>query len=113
MPVGCGRCMECRKQKAREWAVRLQEEIKINKNAKFVTLTFSDEAISKIEEEIKGLTGYERDNEVATRAVRKYLERWRKKYKKSQRHWLVTELGQTKTERVHIHGLMWGVVQKK
>ncbi len=39
--------------------------------------------------------------------MRRFLERWRKKYKKSVRHWLVTELGQTKTERIHIHGLIW------
>ena len=29
----------------------------------------------------------------ATRAVRFFLERWRKEYKKSLRHWLVTEIG--------------------
>ena len=28
VPVGCGKCMECRKQKAREWQVRLQEDLK-------------------------------------------------------------------------------------
>ena len=29
VPVGCGKCMECKKQKSREWSVRLQEDIKI------------------------------------------------------------------------------------
>ena len=28
VPVGCGKCMECKKQKAREWKVRLSEECK-------------------------------------------------------------------------------------
>jgi protein required for attachment to host cells len=107
VPVGCGKCMECRKQKSRNWQVRLHEEIKENKNGKFVTLSFSNEALNELEKEVKELTGYERDNEVATIAVRRYLERWRKKYKRSVKHWLVTELGQKKTERIHIHGIMW------
>ena len=31
VPVGCGKCIECRKQRSRNWQVRLKEEIKINK----------------------------------------------------------------------------------
>ena len=31
VPVGCGKCIECRKQKARNWSVRLQEEIRERK----------------------------------------------------------------------------------
>ena len=107
VPVGCGKCVECRKQKARQWQVRLQEDIRVNKNAKFVTLTFSERELNKIEGEIKELNGYNRDNEVCRIAVRKWTERWRKKYKKTIRHWLITELGSKNTERVHMHGLIW------
>ena len=107
VPVGCGKCMECKKQKARNWAVRMQEDIRENKNGLFVTYTFSEIELQKIDNEIKGLTGYDRDNEICRIAIRRYLERWRKKYKKSLRHWLVTELGHTGTERVHIHGIVW------
>ena len=49
VPVGCGKCMECKKQKTREWTVRLNEEIRNNKNGKFVTLTFSDESIKELD----------------------------------------------------------------
>ena len=107
VPVGCGKCMECRKQKARNWQVRLQEEIKHNKNGKFVTLTFSNESIAEISKDIKGIDGYNLDNEIATKAVRRFLERWRKKYKKSVKHWLVTELGGNGTENIHLHGVIW------
>ena len=107
VPVGCGKCIECRKQKARQWQVRLQEDIRVNKNAKFVTLTFNDRELLKLESEIKGITGYDRDNEVCRIAIRRFTERWRKKNKKTIRHWLVTELGSQNTERVHIHGLLW------
>lgn len=107
VPVGCGKCMECRKQRARQWNVRLHEEIKTNKNGKFITLTFTDESLEKIAKTITGLSGYNLENEIATKATRWFLERWRKKYKKSVRHWFVTELGQTNTERIHIHGLLF------
>ncbi len=107
VPTKCGKCIECKKQKGREWAVRLHEEIRNEKNGKFVTLTFSNESIKELSSTIKGLKGYNLDNEIATKGVRRFLERWRKKYKKSVRHWLVTELGQKGTENIHIHGIIW------
>lgn len=112
VPVGCGKCMECMKQKARAWKVRLHEEIRIKKiEIKYVTFSFSNESMIELNNEVnKGnvkAIGYKLDNETATLAVRRYLERWRWKYKKSQKHWLVTELGQQNTERIHIHGLIW------
>ncbi|AXH76401.1 MAG: replication initiator protein [Microviridae sp.] len=144
VPVGCGKCIECRKQKSREWLVRLQEDLKVNTNAKFITLTYSTENLRKIIEDDKEsirkkqekinnllaeytskshkkakklqmeikkplaeMTGYQLDNELVTRSIRLFLERWRKKYKKSLRHWLVTELGHGNTEHIHIHGIVW------
>lgn len=109
VPIGCGKCIECRKQKARGWQLRLLEDIKNNKNGKFVTLTFSNESITKLVEYINNdkIQGYDLDNQIATTAVRLFLERWRKKYKKSVRHWLVTELGHKGTENIHMHGIIW------
>ncbi len=107
VPVGCGKCMECKKQKSREWQVRLHEEIRHDKKGKFVTLTFSNESIVELTKDIKGLGGYNLDNEIAKKAVRRFLERWRKKYKKSVKHWLVTELGGNGTENIHLHGIIW------
>ena len=107
VPVGCQKCMECKKQKARNWQVRLQEEIRHNTNGKFVTFTFSNESIKELSKEIKGIEGYDLDNEITRIAVRRFLERWRKKFKKSVRHWLVTELGGNGTENIHLHGIIW------
>lgn len=120
--VSCGNCIECRKEKAREWIVRLTEDIKKYKNGHMVTLTFSNESIKKIMEYEKTFTdkdgdkykatigeleGYNLDNEIATVGVRLFMERWRKKYKKSLRHWLVTELGHNGTKNIHLHGIVW------
>ena len=106
--VACQRCIECKKQKARNWSIRLQEEIRHDKKGKFITLTFNDESLKQLCKEIKtNETGYELENAIATLAVRRYLERWRKKHKVSIKHWLITELGHNGTERIHIHGLMF------
>ena len=107
VPVGCGKCIECKKQKSRQWQVRLQEEIRTSKNGQFVTLTFTDESIKELNKEITGVTDYNLDNEIATLGTRRFLERWRKKYKKSVKHWLITELGGNGTENIHIHGIIW------
>lgn len=102
--VGCGRCRECLKQKANEWITRLTYELLENKdNAKFVTLTFSNESLSNL------INEFENDTEIIVKkAVRRFCERWRKKYKKQPRHWLITELGHKNTERIHLHGIIWG-----
>lgn len=103
--VGCGNCIECRKQRARNWQIRLNEELKVHKYNYFVTLTFSCEELKKLCEEDTKL--YTNVNKVAQIAVRRMLERWRKKYKKSVRHWLITELGHEGTERIHLHGIIF------
>ena len=107
VPIGCGYCYECLRKKSNEWRVRLMEELKLRKNGKFVTLTFSDEAFKYLSKKVEGREGYTLDNEIATYAVRRFLERWRKKYKKSVRHWLITELGHNGTENVHLHGIIF------
>ncbi len=107
VPVGCGNCMECRKQKSREWQVRLHEDIKTNNNGVFITLTFSDEGIEELGRKLWKLDGYDKDNEIAKMGMRRFLERWRKKYKKSVRHWMVTDLGHNGTKNIHLHGIIW------
>lgn len=100
--VGCGNCIECRQQKANEWRTRLANEIKGHKFNYFVTLTFCEETLDQIEREINK----SECNAVAGVAIRRFLERYRKKYKHSLKHWLITELGHTNTERIHLHGLI-------
>ena len=96
------------KQKKRNWQVRLLEEIKHDRTGKVVTLTFSEEELQELEKhiEIKNLNSII-ENEIAALAVRRFLERWRKKHKKSVKHWLITELGHNGTERIHIHGIIF------
>ena len=84
VPIACGQCVECKRRKRNDWIIRLTEHIKANKNCTYVTLTFSEENIKKLDLRIhKKITGYERENAIATLAVRDFTERWRKKYKKT------------------------------
>lgn len=106
--IGCGKCIECTKKKAREWKVRLNEEVRGGgDNAYFVTLTFSNESASELYKEIKMGKYSIVENEICILAVRRFLERWRKEKKRSVKHWLITELGHNGTERVHLHGLVF------
>lgn len=105
IPFKCGKCYECRKQKQREWRVRLEEELKENKGY-FITLTISNESMEKLEKDT-GLKWEENPNDIAIRAMRLFLERVRKDAGKSLKHWAVTELGE-KFDRIHLHGIFFG-----
>lgn len=45
--IPCGRCMDCRLEKSRQWALRCVHEASLYEDNCFVTLTFDDESISK------------------------------------------------------------------
>lgn len=108
--IGCGQCIECRKQKARDWTIRLMEDIKEYKNGKFITLTFSEDSLKELKNVVESKYGKDfinDENLICTIAVRRMLERYRKKYGKSMRHWLITEKGHTGTKRIHIHGIIY------
>lgn len=97
--VPCGRCYNCLKKYRNSWKIRLLHEFQYmtkeqKKNATFVTLTFSDEYLPKNKEECSKL-------------IRKFLERVRKKYKRSFKHWIVSEYGTRRTKRLHLHGIFF------
>lgn len=102
----CGNCIECRKKKAREWSIRITEELKVQFGY-FITLTISPEEMKLLmkAEGVGIIKGNE--NAIAKLAWRRCLERIRKETGKSLRHWCVTELGE-KNDRIHLHGIVFG-----
>lgn len=103
--IGCGKCIECRKQKANEWRCRLSYEIEKGEAVRFVTMTFSDEALNLFKKN--------EPNEVAKKAIELWRKRFYKKYKKACKHWLIIELGKNSSERMHLHGFVIGPWKKE
>lgn len=103
--AACGKCYECRKQKARAWQVRLAEERRQNPDALFITLTISDEWFLKIKKKYN----LKKEEECIKKMIRLWLERVRKNSTKSIKHWFVTERGGNETERYHLHGIVWNI----
>ncbi|QCS36900.1 replication initiation protein [Tortoise microvirus 22] len=99
----CGKCYECRRKRASHWRFRLLQEYKYSptKRFHFVTFTFSEDSLFSLRSEFPDLD----DNCIAKVAVRRFLERYRKRYGVSLRHFLVTELG-GKNGRIHLHGIV-------
>lgn len=92
--IPCGKCPICRKTKANGWKFRLLQEVKYtNKDAYFLTLTFSDRY-------------YKQFKDKPENAIRRFLERYRRRFKVSLRHWFVTELG-CENGRLHFHGIVF------
>lgn len=93
----CGRCTECLKQRSNEWTKRLTEDFKCSAykgdNVVFCTFTVSPKYYNMVKSDPK-------------RAIRLFLERYRKLVGKSVRHWITVELGE-KTKRLHFHALVW------
>lgn len=116
VPVGCGKCIECLKKRAREWRVRLGEELKVRKGI-YVTLTFSNESLVSLENKLRTegniYDGYEFENDMATRAVLMFSDRFKKRYKRRPRRWMVTELGGQYSERIHLHGIIFEDLNKE
>lgn len=103
IPAACGKCVECRRQKANEWLTRMSEEVRGNKvPSYFITLTLNDENYNQLKE----ISKEKDDNEIAKIALRRWLERIRKRTGKSIKHWFVTELGEN-NDRIHLHGIVW------
>lgn len=96
--VPCGKCMECRKRYSNDWRFRLFKEMSLgrHRSVRFVTFTLSPE--------------YYEDNPLHAREyIRRFLDRFRKVYRRSLRHWICCEYGssETGTHRLHFHGLLF------
>ena len=51
--AACGDCYECRRQKQRQWIVRMSEENRQTPNAYFLTLTIDDKSYKELKKKYK------------------------------------------------------------
>jgi len=95
LSLPCGRCIGCRLERARQWAVRITHESKIAEENCFVTLTYDDAHLPK-------------DGSLSVDDCQRFLKRLRKSlYPKKVRFFLCGEYGE-KLGRPHYHAILFG-----
>lgn len=93
--VPCGLCHSCERDRMRSYMIRLLYELHEHPDSLFITLTFNDISLNEF-------------REAPNKAVRLFLDRCRKSFGKSIRHWIVPEYGSLRG-RIHYHGILFGV----
>lgn len=95
--VPCGRCIGCRLELSRQWAVRCVHEAQLHADNSFITLTYDDEHLPY------GGTLVKND-------FRKFIKRLRKNLKPKEgfKYYHCGEYGE-RTRRAHYHALLFGV----
>ena len=82
-------------------------------NNRINTIRANVDQAAEIRQQLKQKYKLKDNNDIATKAIRLCLERVRKLTGKSVKHWFITELGHEKTERLHLHGIVWGLENGK
>lgn len=103
MPFPCGQCMPCRVMKKRHWTHRIILEAGEQQENCFVTLTYSDDTVPRLEDGRGTLV---------PKDLRDFMNRLRTNYARSTgktgvRFFGVGEYG-TKTQRPHYHVALFG-----
>lgn len=96
---GCGKCIYCRIQKAREWSCRLLQELSYWEKSVFVTLTYSDKFLPDSHSLVKS-------------DLQKFFKRLRKNSKAKLKYFACGEYG-SKTNRPHYHAIIFGLGQSQ
>lgn len=96
VPVACGRCIGCRLERSRQWAIRGEHELQMHKESAFLTLTYRD---SELKYNFVRPTLYPRHLQL-------FFKRYRKAYGKL-RYYACGEYG-SRTNRPHYHAIIFG-----
>lgn len=92
--IPCGRCIGCRLERSRQWAIRCTHEAQLHEQKFFGTFTFSDENVCESLEKSD---------------FQKFMKRLRKEFPKNNiRYFHCGEYGE-KLGRPHHHAIIYGV----
>ena len=94
LSLPCGRCVGCRLERSRQWAVRCIHEAQMHPVNSFVTLTYDDEHLP-----LGGSLDY-RDFQLFAKRLRKRLGKFR--------YYMCGEYGE-QTSRPHYHACLFGL----
>lgn len=92
MNVGCGNCLGCRADQARDWTHRLLHESHMHEHSWFVTLTYDEEHLPE-------------NSNLNPQDFRRFIKTLRKRT--PLRYFGVGEYG-SQTQRPHYHALLYG-----
>ena len=99
IPLPCGKCIGCKLERARVWAIRCLHESKMHKHNCFVTLTYDNEHLPS-------------DGSLVVRHLQLFMKRLRVDYDRSVsgklRFYACGEYGDH-TFRPHYHALLFGI----
>lgn len=93
LSLPCGRCIGCRLEKSRQWAVRMMHEHSMHDQSIFLTLTYDDEHLPS-------------DYSLSVDVAQRFMKRYRKKYG-PVRFYLAGEYGDV-NYRPHYHAVIFG-----
>ncbi|WNK13355.1 MAG: replication initiator protein [Microvirus sp.] len=96
VPVACGRCLGCRLERSRQWAIRCEHEKQMHKESAFITLTYRNEDLK---------FNFARPT-LFPEHLTNFFKRYRKKYGKL-RYFACGEYG-SRTNRPHYHAIIFG-----
>jgi hypothetical protein len=97
--VPCGRCIHCRLERSRQWAIRCVHESQMHKDNSFITLTYRDEEL------VTG--GFVRPS-LYPRHLQLFMKRLRKEYGNGIRFFACGEYGE-RFNRPHYHACIFGL----
>lgn len=93
--VGCGSCLGCRSEQARQWSVRLMHERQLHDAAWFLTLTYSDEELPT-------------NGSLDPQHLQGFFKSLRRDHPpRSVRYFACGEYGET-SQRPHYHAVLFG-----
>jgi len=97
--IGCGKCIGCRIDRSREWAVRCVHELQMHQKSCFITLTYQDSELVYTEEG---------EPTLFHEHWQLFMKKLRKKYGSQISFFMCGEYGD-QTHRPHYHALLFGV----
>lgn len=92
--VACGRCVGCRLEYSRQWAVRCTHEAQMHAYNSFITLTYDEQHLPN-------------DNSISKRELQTFFKRLRKLSNEKLRYFACGEYGE-RNNRPHYHAIIFG-----
>jgi len=97
--VPCGKCIACKVQRSKEWAIRILHESSTQEDSVFITLTYNDENLPK-------------NNSLSKTELQLFWKRLRREVEpKKIKYFACGEYGE-KTYRPHYHAIVFGLGSK-